>query len=107
MNSHNTHSISLYPSLSPSSPLSPFNPSPLPTPHPLPINFTRPSQELSPRCVSQLSDSLGPDQLAVFGLGEGRRALTLTANGNAVRSAERHGVALEVVLHRPVWLTGL
>ncbi|KAG2446749.1 hypothetical protein HYH02_008310 [Chlamydomonas schloesseri] len=63
-------------------------------------------EELSERCRTLLGECLGRDQLAVFGLGDGRRALTLTANGNAVRSAERLGVALEVVLHRPVWLTG-
>ncbi|GLC33618.1 hypothetical protein PLESTM_000092400 [Pleodorina starrii] len=49
---------------------------------------------------------LGRDQVAVFGLGEGRRAVTLTANGNAVRGAARAGVVLEAVVHRPVWLTG-
>ncbi|KXZ42456.1 hypothetical protein GPECTOR_145g747 [Gonium pectorale] len=64
-------------------------------------------EELSRRCVDLLSSALGPDQLAVFGLGDAVRAMTLSANGNAVRSAERCGVALEVVLHRPVWLTGM
>ncbi|PNH09675.1 hypothetical protein TSOC_003653 [Tetrabaena socialis] len=62
--------------------------------------------ELSERVRAQLRDCLGADQLAVFGLGDARRAITLTANGNAVRSAERQGVVLEVVLHRPVWLAG-
>ncbi|PNH09654.1 hypothetical protein TSOC_003655 [Tetrabaena socialis] len=62
--------------------------------------------ELSERVRAQLRDCLGADQLAVFGLGDARRAVTLTANGNAVRSAERQGVVLEVVLHRPVWLAG-
>ncbi|GIL53318.1 hypothetical protein Vafri_8949, partial [Volvox africanus] len=61
---------------------------------------------LCPRCVLVLSGTLGRDQVAVFGLGERRRAVTLTANGNAVRSAARLGVVLEAVLHRPVWLTG-
>lgn len=49
---------------------------------------------------------LGAPQVAVFGLGDALRALTLTANGNAVRGAEEQGCVLEVQLHRPVWLTG-
>ncbi|GFR49525.1 hypothetical protein Agub_g11569, partial [Astrephomene gubernaculifera] len=52
-------------------------------------------EELCPRCRQLLGGLLGADQLAVFGLGEARRALSLTANGNAVRSAERAGVTLE------------
>ncbi|KAG2494085.1 hypothetical protein HYH03_007725 [Edaphochlamys debaryana] len=63
-------------------------------------------EEVSPRCRQLLTGVLGADQVAVFGLGDARRCLTLTANGNAVRSAERQGVGLEVHLHRPVWLTG-
>lgn len=46
-------------------------------------------------------------QKAVFGLGEVLKAITLTANGNAIRSALSAGVHLECVLHRPIWLTGL
>ena len=46
-------------------------------------------------------------QRAVFGLGDALRVLTLTANGNAVRCAERQGVNLEVVMHRAVWLAGI
>ncbi|KAF6260979.1 hypothetical protein COO60DRAFT_1504123 [Scenedesmus sp. NREL 46B-D3] len=52
-------------------------------------------------------DKLGKQQRAVFGLGDALQATTLTANGNAVRCCEQYGVKLEVVLHRPVWLTGL
>ena len=46
-------------------------------------------------------------QKSVFGLGDAMRAVTVTANGSAVRGAERQGVHLEVVTHRAVWLTGL
>jgi hypothetical protein len=48
-------------------------------------------------------------QRAVFGLSDAVHALTLTANGSAVRSAvATAGVELfDVVQHRPVWLTGL
>ncbi|KAL6757016.1 hypothetical protein V8C86DRAFT_2634413 [Haematococcus lacustris] len=49
---------------------------------------------------------VGQQQTAVFGLGDALHATTLTANGAAVRSMERQGIALEVVLHRAVWLTG-
>jgi hypothetical protein len=52
-------------------------------------------------------DKLGKQQRAVFGLGDALQATTLTANGNAVRCCEQNGVKLEVVLHRPVWLTGM
>jgi hypothetical protein len=52
-------------------------------------------------------DKLGKQQRAVFGLGDALQATTLTANGNAVRCCEQYGVKLEVVLHRPVWLTGM
>lgn len=45
-------------------------------------------------------------QRAVFGAGDALQALTLTANGNAVRSAERQGVYLEAVVHRAAWLSG-
>ena len=47
-----------------------------------------------------------PLQRSVFGLGDARQAVTLTANIGAVRSAERQGVYLEVITHRAVWLTG-
>jgi hypothetical protein len=50
---------------------------------------------------------LTEQQKAVFGLGDVLKAITLTANGNAIRSALGAGVHLECVLHRPVWLTGL
>lgn len=46
-------------------------------------------------------------QQAVFGLGDALHALTLTANGSAVRAAAACGVVLDVHTHRPVWLTGL
>ena len=46
-------------------------------------------------------------QKAVFGLGDALQAVTLTANGGAVRSAERQGCHLEVLAHRAAWLTGL
>lgn len=59
-----------------------------------------------PQRISQI-DKLGKQQRAVFGLGDALQALTLTANGNAVRCCEQYGVKLEVVLHRPVWLTGM
>jgi hypothetical protein len=52
-------------------------------------------------------EKLGKQQRAVFGLGDALQATTLTANGNAVRCCEQYGVKLEVVLHRPVWLTGM
>ena len=42
----------------------------------------------------------------VFGLGDALHAVTLTANGNAVRGAERQGVVLECMCHRAVWLAG-
>lgn len=46
-------------------------------------------------------------QQAVFSLGDALHALTLTANGGAVRAAAACGVVLDVQQHRPVWLTGL
>lgn len=46
-------------------------------------------------------------QQAVFSLGDALHALTLTANGSAVRAAAACGVILDVQTHRPVWLTGL
>lgn len=46
-------------------------------------------------------------QQAVFSLGDALHALTLTANGSAVRAAAVQGVVLDVQQHRPVWLTGL
>ena len=46
-------------------------------------------------------------QRAVFGLGDALQVLTLSANCNAARSAERQGVHLEVALHRAVWLAGM
>jgi hypothetical protein len=52
-------------------------------------------------------DKLGQLQKQVFGLADTLRVLTLTANGNAVRSAERQGITLPCVVHRAVWLTGL
>ncbi len=45
-------------------------------------------------------------QRAVFALGAGEMAVTLTANGAAVRSAAQEGVRIEAFVHRPVWLTG-
>ncbi|KAI8465419.1 MAG: hypothetical protein J3K34DRAFT_461429 [Monoraphidium minutum] len=51
--------------------------------------------------------SLTRHQAHVFGLGLALEALTLTANSNAVRFAGDSCVALEAVVHRPVWLTGL
>ncbi len=61
---------------------------------------------MSERARQLLPSRLGKDQVAVFGLGDGTRAMTLTANGNAVRSAERGGMNLETLVHRPVWLAG-
>jgi hypothetical protein len=46
-------------------------------------------------------------QQAVFSLGDALHALTLTANGSAVRAAAASGVVLDVQTHRPVWLTGM
>lgn len=65
-----------------------------------------PQEAMSERARQLLPSRLGKDQVAVFGLGDGARAMTLTANGNAVRSAERGGMNLEALVHRPVWLAG-
>lgn len=46
-------------------------------------------------------------QQAVFSLGDALHAVTVTANGSAVRAAAACGVVLDVQQHRPVWLTGL
>lgn len=51
-------------------------------------------------------EHIGAHQKCVLGLGDRLVALTVTADGNAVRSAQKQGIALEVLLHRPVWLTG-
>lgn len=60
---------------------------------------------LSPRL--QELDRMTLLQQAVFSLGDAMHALTLTANGSAVRAAAACGVVLDVQTHRPVWLTGL
>lgn len=52
-------------------------------------------------------DKLTKQQRTVLGLGDALQALTLTANGSAVRSCEHYGVRLEAAVHRPVWLTGM
>lgn len=52
-------------------------------------------------------DKLTKQQKAVLGLGDALEALTLTANGNAVRCCGHYGVKLEALVHRPVWLTGM
>lgn len=52
-------------------------------------------------------DKLTDQQRAILGLGDALEAITVTANGNAVRYCEQQGVKLEVLMHRPVWLTGL
>ncbi len=57
-------------------------------------------------CVCVLAQ-FGVQQTAVFGVGDRHQAVTLTANGAAVRTAQQQGVAVEAVVHRPVWLTGL
>lgn len=46
-------------------------------------------------------------QQAVFSLGDALHAVTVTANGSAVRAAAACGVHVDAVQHRPVWLTGL
>lgn len=51
-------------------------------------------------------EHIGAHQKCVLGLGDRLVALTVTADGNAVRSAQKQGITLEVLLHRPVWLTG-
>ncbi|MEW5297736.1 MAG: hypothetical protein WDW36_000921 [Sanguina aurantia] len=51
-------------------------------------------------------EHIGAHQRAVLGLGDRLHALTVTADGNAVRSAQKQGLALETLVHRPVWLTG-
>lgn len=43
----------------------------------------------------------------VFGLGIVLEAVTLTANSSALRFLGEQSVALEALVHRPVWLTGL
>lgn len=53
-------------------------------------------------CLAHLT-SLHKD---VLGLSDALQAVTITANGNMLRSAERQGVSLEAVLHHAVWLTG-
>jgi hypothetical protein len=60
---------------------------------------------LSPRL--QELDRMTLLQQAVFSLGDALHALTLTANGSAVRAAAACGVVLDAHTHRPVWLTGL
>ena len=55
----------------------------------------------------QSLDKMTLMQQAVFSLGDALHALTLTANGSAVRAAAASGVVLDVQQHRPVWLTGL
>jgi len=58
-----------------------------------------------PQPVAELQ--MSKQQGDVFGLGIALEAVTLTANGNAVRYLADRSVALEAVVHRPVWLTGL
>jgi hypothetical protein len=50
---------------------------------------------------------VGEQQIACFGVGDAARAVTLTANAAAVRSAHCQGVRLVTFLHRAVWLTGM
>jgi hypothetical protein len=56
--------------------------------------------------VAALS-ALTQQQRVVLGLGDAAQALTLTANGGALRLASSAGVVLEAVSHRAVWLTGM
>lgn len=57
---------------------------------------------------SRVNDLQGltPAQKDMFGLGDGRHALTLTANARALESCLRQGVHLEAFVHHAVWLTG-
>jgi len=50
---------------------------------------------------------LSPFHKDVFGYGDCIQATTATANAKVVRSASEQGVILNVLLHRPVFLTGL
>jgi hypothetical protein len=59
-----------------------------------------------PPRVAALS-ALTQQQRVVLGLGDAAHALTLTANGGALRLASSVGVVLEAVPHRAVWLTGM
>ena len=58
-----------------------------------------------PRAIARLQQQ--QQRGDVFGLGLALEAVTLTANSNAVRHLAEQRVALEAVVHRPVWLTGL
>ena len=61
---------------------------------------------VTPRSAA-LAAVLEPLHVTVLGLSDALRAVTLTANRGAIRAAERQGVALDAVLHRAVWLTGM
>lgn len=52
-------------------------------------------------------EGLTPMQKKVLLVGDYAKAVTMTANGRAVRSAAQQGVELEAYVHRAVWLTGL
>ncbi len=65
-----------------------------------------PPQGISARVRARLARCMTDETLAVFGLGDSARALTLTANGAALRAAAREGVDVEAQQHRPVWLAG-
>eukprot|EP00983_Pelagomonas_calceolata_P055271 1144077-Pelagomonas_calceolata.AAC.2 len=56
---------------------------------------------------SSVALRVGRHQVAVLGLGDTRRALTLTANTAAIRSAAQQGVWLEAATHRAAWLVGV